>query len=251
MKNKKLKFYEKSHTYKIGKKKLISVTSLISKFFPPFNAKEIARKLAKFQINKARKHGVRYWLNEWKEAAEHGTRVHEWLEFHILNTEPEDSWSLLEERDKKKIEQGKEWLYEFGRTLNNPIFKPEVQVYSEDYGLAGTIDLMIFVDSDENNGDKEVILVDWKTNKKIDKRAYANKKGTHKITEELDACNYIKYALQLNTYKLIVEKELGYKVKDMILLHLKEDSHKEYKITENFINKYILNMVEVNRNESK
>ena len=79
----KIRFYPKSHKYKIKRKTLTSVTTFIGKFFEKFDAKKIARKLAKFPVNKKKKQGVRYFLKTWKEAAEHGTRVHEYIEKYI------------------------------------------------------------------------------------------------------------------------------------------------------------------------
>ncbi len=65
----KLRYFSGTHNYFIGRKKLTSVTTFIGKFFEPFDAKGIARKLSKFHANKVKKHGVRYWLAEWKKAS--------------------------------------------------------------------------------------------------------------------------------------------------------------------------------------
>lgn len=83
--SKSLKFYPKSHTYKLNGKKLISVTTFVGQFFDEFDAKGIARKLAKFPANKAKKQGVRYFLSKWKESRDFGTKVYKDLEVFVKN----------------------------------------------------------------------------------------------------------------------------------------------------------------------
>ena len=119
---KKLRFYPKSHTYYFGKNKLSSVTTLLKDYFQLFDSKGLAKKIAggfKYRNKNKKTAGVtvtdlektkatqRYWLNEWKEAAEHGTRVHSFLEKYILDRYHFDTiLGLPEERDVLKSEQG-------------------------------------------------------------------------------------------------------------------------------------------------
>ena len=244
---KEIRFYEKSHKYKLSKRTFISVTTLISKYFESFDGKAIARKLAKFKFNKDAKRGVRYWLKEWKGAGEHGTRVHKQLENHILGIKDSDA---LEQRDLNKIEQGKTWLYEFCRGLNKPRLFPEVVVFSEEDGIAGTIDLLIKVQSDKDPIKDEVILVDWKTNKRIDKKGFKGKKGNHLITEDLESANYTKYSMQLLLYKYIIENNYDLDVTKLIILHLKDDKYVPYEIEiDSYLKEKVLLIVEDNKND--
>jgi len=214
----KFKYYPKSHKYKIGKKELISVTTFVGKFFKPFKAKEVARKLAKFPINKQNKRGVRYWLNQWKESAEHGTRVHNAVE-DIINGK--DKPKLEEERDNKKVEQVEIFLKE---EIEEDLVKDtELKIYSEELGLAGTIDLIIY------NEDGTVSLVDWKTNKAIKKKGFSGEKCKAPLAD-MDDCNYNKYLLQLSTYAYILEKQYDLETRDLKIVHLKEDSYKIYEV---------------------
>jgi len=94
----KVKFFEKKHTYKLNKDVLTSSTSFLKPYFQPFDAKKIAKKLAGFWANKQKKHGVRWFLKDWKEAAEHGTFCHMLLEQYTLgNISKEDIRRLLNE----------------------------------------------------------------------------------------------------------------------------------------------------------
>lgn len=238
-----LKFYPKSHTYKYGRKKLVSVTQFISQFFDKFDAKEVARKLAKFKKNKEEKKGVRYWLNEWKESSEHGTRVHKAIEEAILN--PEYRFECIqtackEIKDLKKTEQGIAWFdawlgTKFTRGKQKRLdLSPEYLVYDTDIGLAGTIDLMI-------NDNGHLWLIDWKTNKSIDKTGYKNKKAQEPL-QELDDCNYNKYALQLAFYSYLLEEQ-GYNVQECLLVHLREDSVMPYSINPHDYYRHIEEMI--------
>lgn len=206
----KLKFYKKSHKYKIGKKELISVTTLIGQLFEPFDRKKIARKLAKFPVNRAKKRGVRYWLAEWKESAEHGTRVHNNIDGlikgnseEILDKDLPKVTKAMSYYNGKKIELGEVEIYS------------EMRIYDEELGIAGTIDLVLVKDN-------EAILIDWKTNKALSRKGYQGKKGIHPLTEDLDDCHITKYGLQLSMYAYLLEKQKGFRPKGLYIPHLKD-----------------------------
>jgi ATP-dependent exoDNAse (exonuclease V) beta subunit len=217
----KLHFYKTNHTYKYGKTELTSVTKFISQFFGKFDAKEVARKLAKFKSNKEAKRGVRYWLAEWKESSEHGTRVHNAIDYYISTGEIKAD----NDKDALKIAQGIGWLEGFLGTKftlkerRQLILRSEVTVYDLELGLAGTIDLLI-----EHNG--KGYIVDWKTNKKIEKKGY-NKKMAKEPLESYSDCNYSKYVLQLSLYSKMLENK-GLPIERCFLVHLKEDSVMPY-----------------------
>ena len=220
MKENKIRFYKGTHTYRLGKSKLESVTTFVNKHFPPFEAKKIARMLAGFWTNKQKKRGVRYWLKEWKLAAQHGTDVHWLMEQEIKDKVPE-SINSFEERTRNKYIQGCLWLEKFDENEYDEFIQaPELIMYDEELGLAGTIDLAVF-------SGKKVTLIDWKTNKKISKDCYG-KKG-YKVLKDMDASNINKYSLQLTMYAYMLERK-GWEIDKLILVHLMEDKYKEYEI---------------------
>jgi len=210
-KKQKIRFYKRRHVYKLGKKELTSVTKFVGTLFEPFNAREIARKLSKFPVNRAKKHGVRYFLKEWKEAAAHGTRVHNAIESFIKGENILD----LQEKDEQKFYKAKEYITESFKKFKFPDIITEKIVHSEELGLAGTIDLVIMKDG-------KVTLVDWKTNKAIKREAYKNKKGIHELTKDIDDCNFNKYQLQLSIYAYILEKEYNMPINKLYIVHLKD-----------------------------
>lgn len=216
----KLKFYEKSHVYKVNDTPLISVTTFISSLFPPFNAKDIARFLAGLPHNKKAKRGVKYFLKEWKKRSEHGTIVHNAIESFINGEEP-----FIEKEDtesKNKYLQGLKYLESLSEGYER---HPEVKIYSESLGLAGTIDLLMIKGN-------SVRLVDWKTNKKITEKSYKDTdKGVKEATKHLDNCKINTYGLQLMIYGYMLQKEYGYKVEDLELVWLTEKKFVTYNIS--------------------
>lgn len=217
----KLKFYPKSHTYKVGKIKLTSVTQWTKKFFDKFDAKAVARTLAKVKKHKLEKKGVRYWLASFKAAAEHGTRIHNAIEDYING-----NWEIPrfpEERDEKKFLEAVQYL----RTKidKTDALRAEHKVFDLDLLLAGTIDLMV------EHEDGTVSLHDWKTNKRIKKyqRISSRTKMAQEPFNALPDCNHSTYSIQLSLYAYILERR-GYKIRDLFIVHLMEDTHTQYKV---------------------
>ena len=218
---KKLKFNEKKHTYTVGKNLLTSVTRFVHKQFPTFQASAISKRIAKFRRKKGEK--VTAWdvKREWRAIADRGTLVHKEIEDWIIDSEKSEP--LLAVYQDRSL-QGIEWMMDNYPTGD---VKTEWRVFSEELGLAGTIDVFIKTDDGRN------ILVDWKTNKKIRKHALGSKEeriGSTEATKDLKNCNFVQYSLQLNTYKHIIEKEYDIDIDEMWIVHLQGDKIKTHKI---------------------
>lgn len=97
-------------------------------------------------------------------------------------------------------------------------WRTEMMVWDKDYKLAGSID-MIF-----ENHDGELSIYDWKRCKEIVKTNGFGKCGNKECIEHLPDTNYWHYCLQLNTYKHLIEKNYGRKVKEMYLVCLHPDN---------------------------
>ena len=143
---------------------LTSVTTFIGHFFEEFDAKKIATKLVNSNI-KYMHMSVEELMAQWKHAADYGTVVHEELEDYILYG--------TEVKEKKSI-QGINWLKKYMVKSRYDIYS-ECIVYSKELKLAGTIDLLLY----DKNADSYAIM-DWKTSKRIDSKAFKNRKGNHK-----------------------------------------------------------------------
>ena len=205
-----LKFDKKKHRYYLDTKELTSVTNFVKKFFKPFDVKKIAKYVAKNRRNKGEKITATQVKKEWKGIAQAGTDIHQEIEDWIMcQTHPLNNKAI----------QGMIWFEDI------PEFdhvKCEEIVWSEELGLAGTIDCMIV------HGDNSVTLVDWKTNKAIKKGGYNF--GTLPPTADIKDGNLNQYTLQLSCYAYILEKEYGYKIRDLVLVHLKDDRTIPYEV---------------------
>jgi ATP-dependent exoDNAse (exonuclease V) beta subunit len=213
-KDKVVSFEEEAHEYTIGDKVLISGTSFLSQFFEKFDADAIATKLSKFPINKKNKMTKAKFLREWKEGAEHGTRVHLLIESYLLRQDIQKT--KVEFRDIAKSFWGITYLTENGITNCTP----EFIVYNEEFGIAGQIDLL-------QEDDTTFSLYDWKTNKRLDTTSKYGKKASAPISH-LDDCHYTKYMLQLNLYAYMYSKATGKECKSLHLIHLEEDRYNEF-----------------------
>jgi hypothetical protein len=93
-------------------------------------------------------------------------------------------------------------------------YRAEWMIFDEDVRLAGSIDFV------SENADGTLTLYDWKRCKEIKK---TNPFGGFAETEciaHLPDTNYWHYALQLNTYKTILERKYEKKIKEMFLVGL-------------------------------
>jgi ATP-dependent exoDNAse (exonuclease V) beta subunit len=114
---------------------------------------------------------------------------------------------------------------------DHPHLKPyrsEWMIFDEDVRLAGSIDMVFY----EGENTDELYIYDWKRCKEIKK---TNAFGESALTEciaHLPDTNYWHYALQLNTYKAILENKYGKKVTRLCLvcLHPNLPSYQIFKV---------------------
>ena len=94
-------------------------------------------------------------------------------------------------------------------------YRTEWMIFNEDVKLAGSIDMVY-----ENESDGSLMIYDWKRCKDI---KMTNSFGAFALTEcisHLPDTNFWHYALQLNTYKAILEAKYEKKVSQMCLVCL-------------------------------
>jgi hypothetical protein len=213
----KVTFSEKKHTYKVKKKELQSVTTFLKDYFSPFDASKIAKFKAMISKRQGKPHeNITFWKKKWKESAEHGTRVHGYLESFVNNPLVHLDLSTAVEVDKKKVIPATHYLRTVFDSTGIEV-KPEVIIYNEDLGLAGQADLLII----KPNKKKYVVdIYDYKTNDKITTEGYKNARANYPI-EELSDSSFSKYTLQMSFYAYMLEQE-GYEIGKLTLLHLKE-----------------------------
>lgn len=192
-------FDDRFHSYTVVEtgQKLISATTWLKQFFPAFDAAKIAPRVAKL-----RNVPVDQILAEWdrarEEGANRGTILHAYAESVLLGSYQSGLVVLPKEEKKKQasIDQA------VGVLLKSfEIVDVEKIIFSPTLGIAGTVDLIM---RDPKNG--ACLIIDWKTNKRVDMNNPWGDKAYPPISK-YDACDYIKYSMQLNLYEYIMKKE--------------------------------------------
>ena len=183
----------------------ISVTTLVSHFKKPFDAKRIAEKVSKKKSSKW--FGIdpviiqQIWTNEADRSTTLGTWYHNQREVDLCSLASIEREGVTvpvfkpsEVREGVKIAPSQKL---------EPGVYPEHMVYLRSAGICGQSDLVEVV-----NG--KVNIIDYKTNKEIKKESFVNFEGkSEKMNlpvDNLDDCNFYHYALQLSIYMYIILK---------------------------------------------
>ena len=203
-------YYDEPHIYETDKcKNFTSVTTFIEEFFPPFDEYNISKRYAE-KHNKTQKEVLADWKAINDEANLQGTNVHLYCEC-VLTGQP-----IPEPRNKKEVNIRKSADKAIEKLLSQyELVESEKIIFSEKYKLAGTVDLIM-----RNKENDNILLFDWKTNKKIEKSSYWKEYGFPPI-EHLEKVNFNHYSLQLNLYKWLLLKEGYYSnISEMKIVHL-------------------------------
>lgn len=223
-KSKLISLEEESHTYTLLNSEIEfkSVTEFIHTFFKPFDELKIAKKLTQTSL-KYKGMSIEQLISSWHKRRDRGSIVHKQIE-NFINSKFRISEIEMNKLDLKSI-QGINFINKKCLKETNYLAS-EVIIYSEELKLAGTIDLIIY-----NKEENHISLIDWKTNKKINKRSFnRNQKGIKPPLNNMDDCNFNHYNLQLSMYQYILESYYDVKVKGLFLVHLNEQefNYKNY-----------------------
>ena len=204
-----IQFSDSDHTYLIDKKnKAVSVTELIGRYFPKFD-KEFWANKESIKTGKPKNEILKKWDELGKKARDLGTELHEQIENFYNSKE----YIRSKELDK---------FFKFHKNHIQDKYQPhrtEWRIFDEDKNLAGTVDMVY----EKENG--ELFIFDWKRSKKIinsDGSIEKNNPFENGINglSHLPSSDYVKYCLQQNIYKNILESKYDKKVSSMNLLIL-------------------------------
>jgi hypothetical protein len=239
-----IKFYAKGHKYEIitdPKTKYTSVTTWNHSHFPKFDSDAIIENIFK---SKGWGPEHKYWGQtaeqikaSWKAngdaVAGAGTNLHEKIEQFMNNGNlgseytHKDLWENYNNdpnTNKGSIYYTAEWGY-FLKFINDyPDMKPyrtEWMIFDEDLKIAGSIDMVY------ENPDGTLSIYDWKRSKDISKINGWNKFAKNPLISHLHDTNFWHYALQLNTYKAILERKYGKNITKLCLVRLHPDNPEE------------------------
>jgi len=215
-------FEEEGHKYLIGKKQYKGVTTWLKQFKPEFKSKENA-------LAYAIKHNILDYNNEpdvesviqeweWKgeESLIRGNRIHKYFEDHFKKKIVHTDISLQFIKKLQSLPRLGDFLNPEKEDYNTHHILSEQVIYSKLMDMCGMIDLLMI-----NKETKKCFLLDFKTNKAIDNKAFADKRMFSPFQFVPD-CNYYHYKLQLSMYARILELN-GHDIGGMALIHIDHD----------------------------
>ena len=207
-------FYSANHEYRVNDQRgFVSVTQLVKTHFPRFVADDVIKKMmASPRWKESAYFGLsvdtikKKWAQEGRQAAEAGTRLHAQIE-HFYN----QGDIVVEENDVAL-----EYFLEFDAQLGTHLYpyRTEWKVYDASLYVAGTID-MVF--RKEDRAGSPLVLYDWKRSKKIT-RDNRWQSALPEGLRHLPDSNFWRYALQMNLYRYIIEKNYDHTVEGMFLV---------------------------------
>jgi ATP-dependent exoDNAse (exonuclease V) beta subunit len=240
--DKNIQFFEEGHKYVILTEpdvKYTSVTTWNHSHFPKFEADSIIENMMK---GKGWKEGHKYWgltpeqiKAQWNtnrdSVAGAGTDLHYEIEcfnndkrFQFDYTNKELYEIYMADNKEKHGFTPIEWQYFINFVKDTPHLKPfrtEWTVYHEDVKISGSIDMIY------ENPDGTLSIYDWKRAKNITRINNYNKFALPPQICHLPDSNFWHYALQLNTYKAILEQKYGKIVKELFLVRLHPDAEEK------------------------
>ena len=191
----------------------VSVTTMLKKYFAPFDEKAMAEQVAAKRGVMAAQVMIEWQVNR-DAACRFGTRTHEVCEDVLLGrpvrNRPEN------EKERATFEQGWRWATKAKERMK--VVAVEQIVFHDALRIAGQIDFLML------DAYGTYWVMDWKTNKEIKQANAYGKTGLGPVAH-LPECELSKYALQLSVYELILRSE-GYIAKNAPvsrgLVHLTE-----------------------------
>ena len=233
-----LVFVEKSHQYYLNGMELTSVSKVVERFAPKFDAKAQAERCYLKYYNDA---SSKYYgktpdqiLKEWKttnkKACDKGHEKHSYNEtLFDFYTGKISEIELPAENDYMSWNSIRFW--EDLPTCYIPLLS-ECRVYDSDLGYSGTFDLLCAWDRPNVPLNQSLILVDYKSNKDLFKN-FNDQRMLSPFEDMRDSPGEGHYPLQLSLYQIPLEN-IGCKVIDRVLIYLNEskENYGKYKLND-------------------
>lgn len=203
----------------------LSVTEFVGCFFSKFDAPAQAVKTFQGRTFQSRQHQPAYdyyqcrgpqdIVKRWNHWRDLGTMLHANIE-DVYNQRPVQLHAENELAFKLFETKMKEAYF-----VNWVPFRTEWGVFDDQLMITGQIDFCGLM----RDASGRVVLIDWKRCKSIPECSFERlrrlepKRG-YGCCNKIDSCKYNKYALQLNTYKYLLEKNYGLIVRRMLIIRL-------------------------------
>jgi hypothetical protein len=237
-----IQFFEEGHKYVVlfePNVRYTSVTTWNHSHFPHFDADAV---ISNMMRGRGWKEGHKYWgltaeqikamwANNASAVSGAGTDLH--FEIECFNNESrleceytnKELYALYMSNHRETHESRPlEWQYFINFVKDFPNLKPfrtEWVIYHEDVKISGSIDMVY------ENQDGTLSIYDWKRSKNITRVNNFNKFALPPQICHLPDSNFWHYALQLNTYKVIIEAKYGRTVRDLFLVRLHPDAEEQ------------------------
>ena len=237
-----IQFFEEGHKYVVlfePNLRYTSVTTWNHSHFPHFDADAVISSMMK---GRGWKEGHKYWgltadqiKAMWASNASAvsgaGTDLH--FEIECFNNESrlecdytnKELYALyMSNHGETHESRPLEWKYFINFVKDFPNLKPfrtEWVIYHEDVKISGSIDMVY------ENQDGTLSIYDWKRSKNITRVNNFNRFALPPQICHLPDSNFWHYALQLNTYKTIIEAKYGRTVRDLFLVRLHPDAEEQ------------------------
>ncbi|MGM9832322.1 MAG: hypothetical protein ACI31A_01370 [Candidatus Limisoma sp.] len=225
--DKRISFEETTHTYTVaGIGEMTPVSSVVAKFFKPFDAEYWSRRKTSSDV--AAQRLCQEWEAKGLCAAGAGTHMHRQIELYInsgaepdLHYDFEYNGTLHSER--KSFDISHEWnlFKRFDAEVDYQPFRTEWKVFDAEHRIAGTIDLLC------RTADGAFEIYDWKRSSKIDPDEINRWSSGINGLEHLTDTSYTHYCLQQNLYRYILETYYGLRIERMnlVVLHPSLDNY--------------------------
>lgn len=226
-----IKFKDDGHVYYLDDSECkktdgwLSCTTLVHSQFPKFNPDLIIKRMMTSKnwpnnkyYPKSANEIKKLWDDSGLASRLLGTKMHLMIE-QIYNN---DNINNIDKNDIEKEAEVFDKFYNDHKHLEP--FRTEMLVFDEDVKITGSID-MIF-----KNEDGTISIYDWKRSKSIEMTTKYRSYSTTPFLKHLPDANGVHYSLQLNIYKKILEKNYGYKVKELFLVRIYPDNDSYEKI---------------------
>lgn len=213
-----------------------SVTTFIHQHFEHFDAKKVIAGMMRNQkkwndpVANAKYYGKtaeeieQMWADAGKDASTKGTAMHYQIEC-FYNTPPAaaDPQATNPPEIQYFLNFNQEHVAAHDATLRP--YRTEWTVFHEEAQIAGSIDMVYeVIESASTAASTPLAIYDWKRCREITKTNRAGKFATHPAIEHLPDTNFWHYALQLNTYKYILQTKYDKTITDLYLIVLHPDA---------------------------
>jgi hypothetical protein len=218
-----------------------SVTTFIHQHFEHFDAKKVIAAMMRNQkkwndpVANAKYYGKtaeeieQMWADAGKDASTKGTAMHHQIEC-FYNTppalaDPHQATTAADIPPEFEYFLNFNQEYVAGETATLRPYRTEWTVFHEEAQIAGSIDMVYeVIESASTAASTPLAIYDWKRCREITKTNCAGKFATHPAIEHLPDTNFWHYALQLNTYKYILQTKYDKTITDLYLIVLHPDA---------------------------